>query len=239
MSNQQIIVYIEEQQLIAQKNNNYSLYLAKKVNDTFTVIWLSEPPFSTADQPAYQYKNVFDITNASYMVNFTNTQLPEGDIIFTSGGKNLPISTGQMTTLDKYGVFSTANSGGTARTITIINELKGNPREILLDSKGRNIWVDCSNGMNIGTTIVTPNNEFQLWFGTTQVTGSLIPDNVSNAGSVTVNDGIPQSITYTNDGVWVLGAPVMSLTTKQLAELHIRVTMAVAIAASTARATSR
>lgn len=238
MSTQQIVVYIEEKQLIAQKNNNYSLYLAKKVNNTFTVIWLSEPPFSTADQSAYQYKNIFDITNTSYMVNFTNTQPEEGDIIFTSGGKNLPISTGQMTTLDKYGVFSPANSGGTPNTISIINQLQGSPHEILLDSKGRNIWLDCSNGMSMGTTIVTPFNDFQLWFGTTQVTGSLIPDNVSNACNVTVNDGKPQTITYTNSGVWVPGEPAMSLTTTEVTLLQMRVTTAVAKFALTARATS-
>ena len=102
MSNQQIIVYIEEAQLIAQKINNYSLFLAKKVNNTFTVIWLSKAPKATTGQPSYQYKNIFDISDASFMVNFTSAPLQEGDITFTSGGKNLPINTGQITTLNEY-----------------------------------------------------------------------------------------------------------------------------------------
>ncbi|RON08321.1 hypothetical protein BK659_16960 [Pseudomonas brassicacearum] len=242
MSTQTIIVYIEEAQLIAQKTNNYSLYLAKKINSTFTATWFLKPPLATPNQPAYQYQNRFDITNNSYMANFTTTPLQEGDITFTSGGKNLPINTGQTTTLDIYGVFSTAKNNGTQGDVTIYNQLPANPREILLDSTGRTIWVNCSGGMSIGTAIMTPKNEFQLWFGPTQVAGSLIPNSVSNAYVITVNDGETKTVTYTNSGTWVSGAPAMRLTPEEVIELHarvnVRVNEAMMKAALTARRTS-
>lgn len=229
MSNQQIVIYIEEDQLVAQKNNNYSLYLAKKVNDSFTVIWLSKLSFATPGQPSYQYKNIFDMTNTSYMVNFTNTPLQEGDINFTSGGKNLPIYTGQTTTLNKYGVFSPATNGGTAGVVSIINQLPANPREILLDSTGRSLWVNCSGGMGIGTATMTPKNEFQLWFGAPQANGSLIPGGLSNVYVATVSDGSSQTITFNNSGAWVPGEPAARLTADEVMALNARVNNVLAI----------
>lgn len=231
MSNQQIIVYIEEAQLIAQKINNYSLFLAKKVNNTFTVIWLSKAPKATTGQPSYQYKNIFDISDASFMVNFTSAPLQEGDITFTSGGKNLPINTGQITTLNEYGVFSSAKNGGIPGDILINNQLPAYPREILLDSTGCSIWVDCSGGMKIGATTMTPKNQFQLWFGAAQATGSLIPADVSNFYVATVNDGESQTITYNDSGVWVSGEPAKRLTAEDVKALHARVNKAVEMAA--------
>ncbi|EJM88025.1 hypothetical protein [Pseudomonas sp. GM60] len=231
MSQQQIIVYIEEAQLIAQKTNNYSLYLAKMVNNSFTAIWFSKAAKATVTQPSYQYKNIFDISSNSFMINFTNTPFQEGDITFTSGGKNLPINMGQKTTLNEYGVFSPATNGGVSGDVLINNQLPGNPREILLDSKGNNIWVNCSGGMSIGATTMTPKNQFQLWFGTAQAVGSLIAGNVSNSYVVTVNDGETKTITYNDSGVWVPGEPATHLTDDQVTALHARVNKAVAMAA--------
>ncbi len=237
MGTQTIVVYIEEEQLIAQKTNNYSLYLAKKVNSTFTVIWLAKAPLPKTGQPTYQYKNTFDIASNSYMVNFTNTPLQEGDINFTSGGKNLPINTGQKTTLNQYGVFSPAQNGGIPGDILINNQLPAFPRAILLDSTGQSIWVS-STGMDTSPTTLTPKNDFQLWFGPTQVAGSLIPSSASNVYVVTVNDGETQTVTFTNSGTWVSGEPAMRLTADEVIALHVRVDHAVMQATLAARRTS-
>lgn len=239
MSNQTIIIYIEEEQLVAQKVNNHSLYLAKKVNNTFTVIWISKPPLPTTNQPTYQYKNTFDITNTSYMVNFTNTPVQEGDINFSSGGKNLPINTGQITTLSQYGVFSPAKNGGTPGDVSINNQLPANPSDILLDSTGLSLWVNCTGGMNIGVATMTPQNEFQVWFGPTQAAGTLIPSNLSNPYVISVNDGETKTVTYTDNGVWVNGEPTVRLTAEEVTALHIRVDRAVMRARSLRRSTGR
>lgn len=166
------------------------------------------------------------------MVNFTNTPVQEGDVNFTSGGKNLPINTGQITTLTKYGVFSPAKNGGTPGDVSINNELSANPSEILLDSTGLNLWVNCSGGMNIGVATMTPKNEFQLWFGPGQTAGSLIPSTLSNPYTISVNDGETKTVTYNNQGAWVSGEPALSLTAEEIAELHTRVSKAVLLARS-------
>ncbi|APC17002.1 hypothetical protein BLL42_15135 [Pseudomonas frederiksbergensis] len=222
MSSNQIILYIEEDQLAAQKNNNYSLYLAKQVNGSFTVIWKSKGPVATVNTPSYQYRNTFDIATPSFNVNYTNDPVTSGDVTFTSGGKNLPISTGQKTILNPNGIFSPAQNGGVSSDILITNQLQGNPREILLDSNGNNIWVNRQSGMNIGTATLTPLNNYQLWFGNTQATGSLIAVNVSNTYAVTVKDGGSVTLTYTNSGTWITGEPANKLSAKQVEALHSR-----------------
>lgn len=220
---QQIIVYIEEQQLIAQKNNNYSLYLAKKVNNDFTVIWQSKGPIATVNSPSYQYKNTFDIATPSFMVNYTNDPVTSGDVTFTSGGKNRAISTGQSTILDANGVFSPPKNDTTPSDVVINNQLQGNPHEILLDATGNNIWVNRASGMNIGTATLTPKSEYQLWFGNRQETGSLIAQNLSNATVQKMVDGQNITITYTNTGTWVNGEPADKLSAKEVEALHARV----------------
>jgi hypothetical protein len=223
MSSQQIIVYIEEEQLIAQKENNYSLYLAKKVNNDFTVIWQSKGPIATVGKPSYQYQNTFDITTPSFMVNYTNSPVTTGNVTFTSGGKNRAISTGQSTILDANGVFSPPANDAKASDILISNLLQANPHEILLDAKGQNIWVNRQSGMNIGTATLTPKNEYQLWFGNRQETGTLIAENLSNSTTQSLVNGQTVTITYSNAGLWVPGEPANRLSAKEVKALHARV----------------
>src|SRR6185437_3461513 len=78
MTTQTIQIYIDQNQLAAQKNNNYSLYLAKMVNGAYTVIWQSMGPIATVGNPSYEYSNTFDITIPSYNVNYTNSTLTPG-----------------------------------------------------------------------------------------------------------------------------------------------------------------
>ncbi|MGY3911207.1 hypothetical protein ACW5XW_11795 [Aeromonas piscicola] len=230
MSQKTIIVYIDEKQLVAQKVNNHSLYLARKVNETFTVIWVAKPPLATVNQSTYQYQNIFSIQDASYMVNYTNAPVQEGDVSFASGGKSLPIAVGQVTKLNQYGVFSAAENDGAPGDVSIDNQLQGNPSEMLLDSKGLKLWVNCSGGMNKGLAAMTPRNEFQLWFGPVQVAGSLIPKSLSNVCTVSVGDGQTETVTYNAEGDWVSGQPRVRLTKEAVIALQIRVDKAVKLA---------
>lgn len=228
MSTQQIVVFIEEEQLIAQKNNNYSLYLAKKVNNDFTVVWQSKGPIATVNNPSYGYRNIFDIATPSFMVNYTTDPVTSGAITFTSGGKSQGISTGQTTILDQNGIFSPAKNDGNPGDVVITNALQGNPRAILQDANGKNLWVNRQSGMNIGTATLTPISQYQLWFGNIQVTGSLIATNLSNPTVVTMVDGEAKTITYNDSGVWVTGEPAKRLSESEVAALHARVLKAAA-----------
>jgi hypothetical protein len=206
MASQTIIVQIDEQQLAAQKNNNYSLYLAKMVNGVYTVIWQSMGPVATVGNPSYEPSNVFNIAIPNYQINYTNVPIVQGSITFTSSGNPVPIALGQSTNLDKNGLFSAATNTGTAGALTVQNSLAGNPHEILNDNNGNPIFVNVSSGMNIGTATLTPIDEYQIWFGNLQNTGTLIANNVSNPGTVTFSGTDTQTISYTNAGTWQSGA---------------------------------
>lgn len=209
MSNK-IIVFIDQDQMKAQKNNNYSLFLAKKVNKSFTVIWQSKGAKASVGVPSYEYKNQFDIDTPSYIINYTNDPIKKGDVTFMSGGKDLPIDTGKQTTLDENGIFSAVTNipdDDDDDIILVNNELQANPKEILKDSNGKNIWVNSESGMDIGTASIKPKHEYQIWFGNIQETGSLIAKNRSKVIVVKMKNGEDKTITYNKKGEWKTGKP--------------------------------
>ncbi|MNG07997.1 hypothetical protein D3C84_913270 [compost metagenome] len=77
--------------------------------------------------------------------------------------------------------------------------------------------------MNIGTATLTPLDQYQLWFGNLQQTGSLIAQNLSNPYVATLRAGDSFILTYNNEGDWVTGEPAKRLSDKEVAELHAKV----------------
>lgn len=207
MATETIIVQIDQDQLVAQKANNYSLYLAKMVNGVYTVIWQSKGPLATVGNPSYEATNLFNIAVPSYQINYTNVPIVQGSVTFTSSGYPVTISLGQSSNLDVNGVFSPATNTGTAGVLTVQNALPANPHEILYDDKGNAIFVNVASGMDIGPATLTPIDEYQVWFGNLQETGTIIANNVSNAGTVTFAGGTDtMTISYNKNGVWQSGA---------------------------------
>lgn len=206
MSAETIIVYIDPSQLAAQKNNNFSLYLAKKVNGEFTVIWQSKGPVATVNTPSYEYMNTFDIAVPSYQVNYGNVSQSDGTVTFTSSGDPVGMNIGQIVSLDKNGIFGTPLNGGTPGVLLVNNALAGNPHEALNDSDGNPIFVNVESGMDIGQAELTPIDEYQIWFDNFQETGTIIAENVSKAMIVTFAGGTSsQTISYNVNGQWQNG----------------------------------
>jgi hypothetical protein len=203
MATQTIKVFIDEDQLIAQKNNNYSLYLAKKVNGAYTVIWKSKGPKASAGNPSYQYLNTFDITIPSFQINYTTEDIKPG-FKFSSQGKSLTINLGQQVALDENGVFGAASQGNEGE-ITINNELGGNPHAILMDDKGNNIFVNTQSGMDTGQSTLTPKDSYQLWFGNYQETGSVIAKNNSKVVEINFAGETEKVVSYSHTGDWIQG----------------------------------
>ncbi|MTJ83960.1 MAG: hypothetical protein F8N37_23485 [Telmatospirillum sp.] len=207
MSAETIVVYIDEKQLKAQKDNHYSLFLAKMVNGQFTVIWQSMGPLDTVDHPAYHFRNTFEISVPSYEVNYGTLKTTEGSVTFSAAGIAQTVSLGQTVELDELGIFAPATNTGTSGEITIKNQLAGNPHAVLLDSSGQPVFVNTESGMDIGTATLTPVDTYQIWFDNYQDTGTIIAHNVSNAATVTFSGGNrEQSVSYTADGQWVPGS---------------------------------
>jgi len=207
MAAETIFVYIDETQLAAQKDNKYSLYLAKKVNGVFTVIWQSKGPQATVGNPSYEYKNQFDTTIPGYNVNYGNVTQSQGGVSFTSSGKNMPIEVGQTVVLDANGIFGAPNNNGKPGVITIHNSLQGNPHEILSDQGGNVLFVNVASGMDIGDADLTPVDTYQIWFDNYQDAGTIIAHNVSNSATVVFAGETEKSIYYNQSGVWQDGSP--------------------------------
>lgn len=207
MASETITVYIDPSQLAAQKNNNYSLYLAKMVNGQFTVVWQSFGAVATVTNPAvYEYQNTFNITVPSYEVNYGTVTTSSGSVIFNAAGLAQTINIGQTVQLDANGIFGTPSNTGTAGEIIIANQLAGNPNAILLDDAGNPIFVNTQSGMDIGTATLTPVDTYQIWFDNLQNTGTIIAHNVSNPGTVTFSGGSTnQVISYNAAGAWEAG----------------------------------
>ncbi len=206
MSAETIIVEIDPEQLSQQQINKYSLYLAKKVNGAFTVIWQSQGPYPTATNPvSYGPNNTFNIAVPSYMVNYSSEQITEGSVTAQVTGIPQVISTGQTVTLEAGGLFTTPANGGAAGVIAINNARQGNPYDVLLDNNGNAIFAN-SSGMDIGPATLTPIDTYQIWFNSYQDTGTIIANNTSVVGTVTF-DGTTstQTISYTAGGTWEAG----------------------------------
>jgi hypothetical protein len=206
MAAETITVFIDPAQVKAQKNNNYSLYLAKKVNGVFVVIWQSKGPVATVNSPSYEYQNTFQIQIPSYNVNYGSVTTDQGNVSFTSGGQNQSIELGQSVQLNSYGLFSTPTNDGTAGEITIQNQLQANPNAILSDAKGNVIFVNTASGMDIGPAYLTPIDTYQLWFDNYQDTGTIIAHNASKIGTVVFDGGTANKvISYDSSGTWLDG----------------------------------
>lgn len=230
MAAETITVYIDTTQLALQKQNDYSLYLAKKVNGQFTVIWQSFGAVATAGNATYEYKNSFSISVPSYEVNYGTVTTTSGTVTFQAGGKPVSISIGQSVDLTALGLFTTPTNAGTAGNITINNALQNNPHVILSDNAGNPIFVDTKSGMDVGVASLTPIDTYQIWFDNYQETGTIISDQVSNVATV-VFDGhsTDQVISYNSAGVWETG-PLPSYADLALSGPDTKATGALSIA---------
>ncbi|MEZ4868222.1 MAG: hypothetical protein R3C14_43240 [Caldilineaceae bacterium] len=208
MSDEQLTVYIDPDQIKAQKDNKYDLFLAKKVNGQFTVVWQSKGAQAAANKPSYEYQNKFDLSVLSFCVNYVNNPVDlSAGSSFTSSGQKQSIELGQTVILNADGLFETVQSDGKSTEIVIHNQLQANPHEVLMDQDGNPIFVNTTSGMDVGDATLTPIDTYQVWFGSQQDTGTIIADNRSNIKEVQLEGGQTKIITYTADGTWADGAP--------------------------------
>ncbi len=203
MAAETITVYIDPSQLVAQKENNYSLFLAKMVNGQFTVIWQAMGPVATVNAPSYEYENTFQVAAPSYQVNYGTINTSQGSTTFAAAGRRQGVEPGQTVVLDQNGIFGAPTNDGMAGEIAINNQLQGNPSAALNDEAGNPIFVNVESGMDIGETTLTPVDTYQLWFDNYQQTGTIIAFNVGNSVTVTFGGGqTNQVISFNAEGEW-------------------------------------
>jgi hypothetical protein len=94
-----INVQIDPAQFAAQKKNNYSLFLAKKVNGVYTVIWQSKGAVPSVGHPTYGPNDSFSIATPTYEVNYTNELPSSPGIKITASGNAETMGVGETITL--------------------------------------------------------------------------------------------------------------------------------------------
>jgi hypothetical protein len=212
MAAETITVFIDPAQLAALKNNNYSLFLAMKVNGQFTVIWQTRGPVATVGAPSYEYKNTFQVGLPSYQVNYGSVVESGDSAAFQASGLARSIELGQTVALDHMGLFGAPTNDGQPGVIAINNQLQGAPNAALLDNTGNLIFVNVQSGMDIGMATLWPIDTYQLWFGDDQNAGTVIDHNVGNFGIVTFAAvGPDQVVSYNAQGQWQDGPLAQAL----------------------------
>ncbi|KAH9851400.1 hypothetical protein C2E23DRAFT_886576 [Lenzites betulinus] len=182
------------------KAAGYKLCLAKKVNNSFNVIWQGGN---------FLYRNTFT-WSAKYQVfgsnDYTNGALVE------AATETVNIQYGQTATLDNNGIMH--NPGGTpdnSGTFHVSNKYGAINFGVngLLNSKYCPIYVTPSQLVS-GPVDFTPNEEVLVWFDTKLTTGAMIAESITGSINVDFTQITSRSVTYASDpsnpgrGGWTL-----------------------------------
>lgn len=178
------------------KNNQYQLCFAKKVNNSYNVVWqsaadyLSENTFSW--QPLYELFGSNDF---------------KGDVTVHVSTNKVPIGLGDEATLDTSGVLGDASSGGPATGITLVNDygpIHPGLCAYSTDISGRGtttpIYVAEKQAVT-GNDVLTPVESVQVWFEQDIATSTMFSTARSNAIEIDLTDHNAATRLY-SDGAW-------------------------------------
>jgi hypothetical protein len=171
-----VVIQIAGSDLENLKNNQYMLCFAKKVNDTYDVVWQS--------YTEYLASNTFSWTPL-YQLFGTNTFADEVQV--TVQTNIMTIGLGEQSTLDLAGNLGDAVTGGPTESITMINNYGLIHPGLNSVSTGPDgvqrttpIYV-APLSIETGSDILTPIEKVQVWFQQKLVTSTMISQDVSNA----------------------------------------------------------
>ena len=175
---------------------SYSLCIAKKVNNTYNVVWQAESfllnnVFSWEEN--YQVYGVEDYTQGVLVVAQTNSE---------------NISSGETCTLSRTGIMNPATGAIDHKTSTfhVLNDygtIRIGVKQAMIDGVMSPIFV--SPEVVKSTVDLTPLVSVMVWFDTTLKTGSMFFNTISNTVEVPYNGSTSQTVTYTNKEVWIHG----------------------------------
>ncbi len=178
------------------KNSQYQLCFAKKVNNSYNVVWqsaadyLSENTFSW--QPLYELFGSNDF---------------KGDVTVHVSTNKVSIGLGDEATLDKSGVLGDASSGGPASGITLVNDygpIHPGLCAYSTDISGRGtttpIYV-AENQVVAGNDVLTPVESVQVWFEQDIATSTMFSTARSNAIEIDLTDHNTATRLYSG-GAW-------------------------------------
>jgi len=228
MADKQVTIDIASGDLETLKNNGYQLCFAKKVNDTYNVVWRASSE--------YLGSNTFSWTPA-YQLFGTNTF--QAGVKVTAETNTQNISLGQQCVLDSAGELQPPTSGP-AGVLTLVNQygpIHPGVNEVSTGIDGRqmatSIYVSQEQIIS-GTDTLTPVEMVMVWFEQDISTGTMFSNAVSLSQEIDMTQ--QDKVTYSfQDFSWKLG-PLSNASQAESEEgsqlLNIRVKATAAISAS-------
>ncbi|MFD9698362.1 hypothetical protein [Lentzea sp. NPDC059081] len=176
-------IQIAPEDLKTLKSSNYKLCFAKKVNDSYNVVWQSSS--------AYLSDNTFS-WQPLYQIFGSNTF--QGNVTVHAATNQVAIGLGDEITLDKDGLLGNASSGGPATSITLNNDygpIHPGLSAYSTDINGRGtttpIYV-AEAPIVSGKDVLTPVEAVQVWFEQDVVTSTMFSTARSNAVEIDLTE---------------------------------------------------
>ena len=189
-------INISTQELETLKGNGYCLCFAKKVNDTFDVVWQSYTEYLVSN--SFLWTPVYQLFGSNEFV---------GNVTVEVATNAVNIGLGQQATLDAAGVLGPASSGGPSTAITMVNAfglIHPGVNQVSTGITGQQtttpIYV-AQEQMVKGSDLLTPIDEVMVWFEQNIQTSTMFSDARSNSTTIDLTSVNTGTRLYSN-GKW-------------------------------------
>lgn len=196
-SEKSVTILLGQKELSLLKSSKYKLCFAKKVGDTFNVVWQSYKD--------YLGNNTFSWTPAFELFGQNTFQ---NGIQVRAQTNLVGIGLGQTCTLDPAGNLQKPVSGGPAISLTLDNQygpIHPGVNQLSTGIDGAQtssaIYV-AENPVVKGPTELTPKEEVLVWFEQNVETGTMFSSSRSNSVSIDMTTTNAQTRQYQN-GTWI------------------------------------
>jgi hypothetical protein len=200
MTQKIVTIQIAEKDLDFLKDNNYQFCFAKKVNDSYNVVWQASGEYLENNQFSWI---------PHYQMFGTNTFQAGVQVIATTN--TVDIDLGQQTTMSKEGVLSPAKAGGPTDSLTFNNNYNPihpgvNAYTVGIDGLPYTtaIYV-AESAIAPGSDTLTPVESVMVWFDQEVTTGTMFSSARSNTQEIDLTQTDVITYSYSN-GQWSLGS---------------------------------
>ncbi|SHF78562.1 hypothetical protein [Vibrio gazogenes] len=179
------------------KTGGYNLCFAKKVGDTFNVVWHSN----------YKYLR-FDTFSWTPLYQLFGSNTFAGGVTVHAATENRNCNLGQTCTLDSYGELSLAKDGGSSTALTFNNEygpIHTGVNQLLTTASGQKslpIYVSEAQEV-VGNVELTPKESVMVWFEKNIETSTMFSTARSNSIEIDMTQVNSSKVLY-KDGKWIL-----------------------------------
>ncbi|KIK52884.1 hypothetical protein GYMLUDRAFT_250863 [Collybiopsis luxurians FD-317 M1] len=188
-------VTIDTSQLPDLKKSGYHLCLARKVGDTYNVIWKGDKQFLMSNE--FQWTQRYRV--------FASKAFEEGTLVRAASNEE-DIEYKQECLFDEYGVMQSARDDpeGKEGTFDIVNKYGIINFAVSAEVNGEYSVIYNTPDAIKGNVALTPINQVRVWFGLKAETGTMFVDISGEYIDVKYGDKYTKEILYDADGNWRL-----------------------------------